>query len=194
MNEIFPLARSNKIIDIPESKILFRKIRLEQMIINGKRHSQSKSPLSSSSVSTEDMTAKKSTSLNESKKNTKEKWSELHETFVEWSLLTKFDCYSKIFEYKRLVSRLFWLLLFLACMGVTAWLITKNILDYMNWEIITRTEIITERPTIFPTITVCDNNPFTTKYAEDLIKNVTLNQYGVDLENMTLYQVIIGFI
>ena len=64
----------------------------------------------------------------------------------------------------------------------------------MNWAIITRTEIIPERPTTFPVITICDNNPFTAKYAEAIINNVTLKEYGVDFENMTSNEVIIGMI
>jgi hypothetical protein len=175
---IYP-PRSDKLTHMPETKILSRKIRLEQMIINEKRLQVSPSPSSTNMA----------TSGEHKQMSNRQKWNELKESFIEWSLLTKFDCYSKIFEYKRLCSRLFWFVLFMACICVTAWLITKNIVDYMKYEIITRTEIITERPMTFPAITVCDNNPFTTKYAESLIKNVTLDVYEHDLESMTFNEV-----
>jgi hypothetical protein len=177
---IYP-PRSEKLTHIPETKILFRKIRLEQMLINEKRHPQvSPSPYPTNIANNGE---------HKPTMSTRQKWYELKESFIEWSLLTKFDCYSKIFEYKRLGSRLFWCVLFVACICVTAWLVTKNIVDYMKYEIITRTEIITERPMLFPAITVCDNNPFTTKYAETHIKNVTLEVYGHDLESMTFNEV-----
>ena len=41
-----------------------------------------------------------------------------------------------------------------------------------------QTKIINERPVEFPTVTILDNNPFTTKIAQDLAQNVTLNRTG----------------
>lgn len=40
------------------------------------------------------------------------KASSIVEEFIVWSLLTKFDCYSKIFEYKRIYSKLIWIVFY----------------------------------------------------------------------------------
>jgi hypothetical protein len=96
--------------------------------------------------------------------------------FLEWSLLTKFDCYSKIYEYQSKTCRVIWLSIFLAFVSMTAWLVDKNVSDYTSYEILTKTEIIYEMPAEFPTITLCDKNAFKTKTAEDFVRNI-LNDY-----------------
>ena len=53
--------------------------------------------------------------------------SNLQGTFFEWSLLTKFDCYSKIFEYENKYARMLWTLIFFGFSGVTTLLISKCI-------------------------------------------------------------------
>ena len=105
--------------------------------------------------------------------------------FTEWSLLTKFDGFSKIFEYRKWYSKLIWILLFATFTGFTTWLVVKNITDYYTHEVNSKIEVITERPTLFPAVTVCDNDAFTSVNAQTLIQNITLLNYGVDLDNMT---------
>ena len=56
--------------------------------------------------------------------------------------------------------------------AATVWLVTTNFIGYYQFEVVTQTEIINERPTEFPTVTICNNNPFTTKIAQDLVRNV----------------------
>ena len=46
-------------------------------------------------------------------------------------------------------------------------------------------QIINEAPTLFPTITICDSNAFTTKKAETLILNISQSYYGTDIANMS---------
>ena len=120
----------------------------------------------------------------------------LRETFIEWSLLTKFDCYSKIFEYKSRIGRCIWLIAFLLFSSLTIWLLEKCIGDYLNYEIVTKTEIVYERPTEFPTITICDSNPFKTKFAEEFVRSVSsnylfqvLNMSSVNLNKTNLDQI-----
>ena len=39
----------------------------------------------------------------------------------------------------------------------------------------------------FPTVTICDNNPFTTTMAQDLVRNVTLDRMGIDLSQSKFF-------
>jgi hypothetical protein len=94
---------------------------------------------------------------------------EVKHSFVEWSLLTKFECLSKIFEYKNLLARLFWLVIFLSFSAVTGWLVAKCITDYLKYEIVTKTEDVNDRPTLFPAVTICDSNPFSSKRYQSLL-------------------------
>ena len=103
-----------------------------------------------------------------------DKLSHLKHTFIEWSLLTKFDCFSKIFEYEHnLKAKLFWLLVFLAMIFLTFWLIVLNILDFLKHQIVTKTERLYENPTLFPAVTICDNFAFASNQGQALMTNIS---------------------
>ena len=89
--------------------------------------------------------------------------------FVKWSLLTKFDCYSKIFQTENICMRFIWLGLFLFFTSFTGYFVCKNILDYYEYKVVTEIEIVHEKPTEFPVITICNSNPFNSQKAQDLI-------------------------
>ena len=55
-------------------------------------------------------------------------------------------------------------------------------------SIFLKIEIINEKPTEFPAITICNSNPFTTKGAQDLISNIAVSNYGIDIDNFTTDQ------
>ena len=113
----------------------------------------------------------------------------VRDEFKEWSLLTKFDCYSKIFQTKKISVQLIWLSLFLIFTSFTASFVSKNLIDYFAFETVSKIDILNEKPTEFPALTICNANPFNTKTAEQLISNITLTNYGKDIENFTYSEI-----
>ena len=111
--------------------------------------------------------------------------STLKKVLVEWSLLTKFDCYSKIFEYENRVAKILWTLLFACFTALTACLVVKCVMDFAKFEVVTTIRIVNERPTDYPTVTICNNNAFTSRKAQHLIEQVATDQYDVDFSNLT---------
>ena len=97
----------------------------------------------------------------------KSKFKEVKGVFLEWSLRSNLDCFTKIFEYQNnTLAKLFWLIVLLASSGFTFWSISRIVLEYLNYEIVSKIGMIYENPTKFPTVTICDNNPFTSADAE----------------------------
>ena len=93
----------------------------------------------------------------------KKKWDKVKETCLEWSLRSNLDSFVKIFEYKdNLFAKFIWGVILFFLSGITFWSISKIILEYFNYEVVSKIQVIYENPTKFPTITICDNNPFTT--------------------------------
>lgn len=92
-------------------------------------------------------------------------------TIVEWSLLTKFECLSKVFEYKNPLARLVWAAIFLIFSVLTVWLVTKCILDYLEYDIVTKTKNLNDRPTLFPAVTICNSNSFSSLADQDNFNN-----------------------
>ena len=108
--------------------------------------------------------------------------------FVEWSLLTKFDCYSKIFENEVFWIKIVWVLLFLLFTGFTAWLVIFNIINYFHYEVTSIIEVKNERPSNFPAITICNNNPFTSLNAQSLMDTFSNLSFGKIIDNMTFFE------
>jgi len=67
---------------------------------------------------------------------TKKKWTEIKEKFVELSREVYCECYPKIFEEgSHLVNKLMYTFFFLSFTGLTCYLVTQNVLDYLRQEI-----------------------------------------------------------
>jgi hypothetical protein len=58
-----------------------------------------------------------------------------------------------------------WLFLTLVAISWCSWLMSKTIIDYLNYDVITKTEVKYQTLMIFPTITFCHANPYTTDYS-----------------------------
>ena len=113
--------------------------------------------------------------------------------YKKWSLLTKFDCYSKIFQTKNICAQLFWTAIFLIFTASTAYFVAANVLSFLEFEVITKIRIINEKPTIFPTVTICDANPFTALYTQQLMNKIILTEYGTDIYNLSNYDASMNF-
>ena len=113
---------------------------------------------------------------------------EIKKILNDYSSLVTFQCFPKIFQTNSLLLQVIWTLVFLVFSMVTSGLVIKNLLEYFEYQVITQIKIVHEIPTEFPTVTICDANPFSTKEAEHLIRNVTLSEYGSDIENYSYTQ------
>jgi hypothetical protein len=113
---------------------------------------------------------------------------------IDWSLLSTFHCYPKIFQYKNTVARILWSICFLLFGAITCWLVAQCYMDYVEYEVVTQIKVITERPITFPTITICQYNPFTTVFAQDLINNYSIQAFNKSIENMSFQEVVANLI
>jgi hypothetical protein len=95
-------------------------------------------------------------------------------------------------DYKgNYLVQIIWLLILLGSTGATCFLIAKSLMDYFKYEVTTQIKIVNEIPIPFPTITFCDNNPFSSKEAEEFMQNISLfNNLKLDsFQNVaTLFQ------
>jgi len=78
----------------------------------------------------------------------------------EWSERTTSHGYPNIFRSSFHEIRIMWLIFTLIATGLCAYMIVKSVMDYLNFEINTKIVIDKEIPSEFPTITICNLNPF----------------------------------
>ena len=94
--------------------------------------------------------------------------SKLREIFLEWSKRSSVDCYGKIFEYETHSVRVVWLFIFVASVSFTAFIVNNTIMEYFDHEVVSQIRVVYEKPVEFPAVTICNNNPFTTKEAREI--------------------------
>ena len=79
------------------------------------------------------------------------------------------DGFSHIFSDSNvLCMKLVWICVVLASATSCLYLIVKTIEDYTRYEVTTQIRVLTAQEATFPTITICNYNPFTTPYADEL--------------------------
>ena len=97
--------------------------------------------------------------------------SKMKHVFVAWSQSVTYHCYPKIFKEKtHFLARIAWTLVFACFTLLTCLILTNNMMAYFEYSVVSTILVVNERPTLFPTITICDSNIFTTKQAESVIK------------------------
>ena len=118
-------------------------------------------------------------------KSTKSK-EKIKQIFYSWSQSVTFHCFPKIFkaETNFFILRFFWSFIFLSFSSFTFFILVSNVIAYYQYETTTSFQIINEQPSLFPAITICDSNAFTTKKAESLILNMSKEFYGIDLTKL----------
>jgi hypothetical protein len=80
----------------------------------------------------------------------------------------------KIIQTPHVILKVFLLTFSICSSGLTSYLVIKSIMAYFSYSVTTTSRIINETPTLFPKVTFCNINSFTTKFAFDLSKkNIT---------------------
>ena len=130
----------------------------------------------------------------------KNKLKQLQKVLFEWSKSVDINCYHKMFEYRpNFKAQFIWLFILLVSTGATFYFISKSIMDYLNYDVVSQTNIIYEIPTQFPTVTFCDNNPFSSNASQSFMETIALSNgisvnssYTSDLSKLKATSVLVS--
>jgi hypothetical protein len=107
------------------------------------------------------------------KKNASTSTTLLVAALFSWSKTVDINAYNKIFTYRNSrTCQCLWLFIFLISSAATFWIIGLSIVKYLDYDVVSQIEVIYEKPTLFPTVTICDNDPFTSKEAQYLYERI----------------------
>ena len=96
----------------------------------------------------------------------------------------KIDGFSAIFSSTTSnISKCIWIFVLILSAISCLVLIVKSIQEYLRYEVSTRTRLLTEQQSVFPTITICNLNPYTTPYADALFSSANITN---DVNNIWL--------
>ncbi len=86
--------------------------------------------------------------------------------------------------------KIIWFLCLLASTGICAWFIQKSITDYLNFEVISKTDIVYVQKIIFPIISICNLNLFSTQRgSEHVLKLSNMIYNSTDFSKINLLNV-----
>ena len=114
----------------------------------------------------------------------------LKKIILAWSQSVDINCYTKMMAYRpNYKVQFIWLLILLGSTGATFYFISKSLIDYLKYEVVSQTTVINELPTQFPAVTFCDNNPFSTEEAQIYMESVADSNGYVPLQSpyQTMY-------
>ena len=77
-----------------------------------------------------------------------------------------------LFYTKHISLKLFLLVCLLFSSGFCSYTVIKAILNFVSFPVITTTRMFYENPAVFPKVTVCNVNPFTSVDAISFIKEI----------------------
>ena len=97
--------------------------------------------------------------------------SQMHLAFKEWAVLSSAQCIPKIFQYDNKAAKVLFLILLLIFTFATFWFFIQGIFDYLEFDVISKIRVYSEETLIYPVISFCDANPFTSKDAELALKD-----------------------
>lgn len=96
--------------------------------------------------------------------------------FKEWSVKSTSHGYPKIFTADKLLTKILWIVCFLTAIGSCSFLVVMSVIEYLKFSTNTKTTMIYESNAVFPSITICNMNPFLSPYSS-VITNKTTNQF-----------------
>ena len=89
---------------------------------------------------------------------------EMKYLFNDWLSFTDIHGIPRIMKSKYMILRIIWLLSFITGLIATIYLLITTIIVYYQYNEITNTQIISDLPSQFPTVTICNLNQFYVNY------------------------------
>ena len=117
-------------------------------------------------------------------KNTKKlEQTPIKKVLFRWFLDTTFHGFSKIAKTRSDSIRIIWICILFISTTICSYLIVINIINYLDFGVITKIQKITEIPSLLPTITVCNLNPFVTNHSIKFIETI-FNKYNLSNDSI----------
>ena len=84
----------------------------------------------------------------------------------------------KIFKTKSKIIKIFWVTCLLLACAMCTYFVIESLILFFTYEVSTQTRTYTETSSLFPKITICNKNLFTTKYSYDLANGSSFTDFS----------------
>ena len=87
----------------------------------------------------------------------------------------------KIFQTPYKVLKIYLFACVIASSGIASYLVVESIFAYLKYEVISSTSTISETFSLFPKITICNQNFFTSEFGLEFLKNTSQYYYQMNM-------------
>lgn len=107
----------------------------------------------------------------------------------EWIKDSTSHGFPRIFKTNRVMLKILWIFFVLLSTATCAFIITKAVMDYLDFNVTTKLRLVSQIPIVFPVVTICNANPFVTNSSRIFVQQL-LGKYNVTniLENLEWYR------
>ena len=123
-------------------------------------------------------------------KNEDNKEESAKDLLLKWTETLTIHAIPNIFRTRHLIIKIIWMISFLISTGLCAYMVYGSINNYLQFNVVTTIREIIEAEMTFPSVTVCNINPFVTESSFQFVYLLAKSNLGVDLfdilnENIT---------
>jgi hypothetical protein len=108
------------------------------------------------------------------------------EAFLAWVEPSTIQGLPNLFRTKFTVFRILWLCTFVAALSLAASMIAMSVSSYLTFDVVTKIFRVDETTMVFPQITVCSSNQFTTKTGQTFVDKVLRDNQITNLVNSSV--------
>lgn len=90
--------------------------------------------------------------------------------FKDWLASSSCHGYPRVLENDKILF-MFWIIFPTLAASGAIFFITSTITSYLNYEVVTNINVYSENSAVFPSVSICNQNPFVTDYASDYVQN-----------------------
>jgi len=101
------------------------------------------------------------------------------ETCRQWSMSSTAQCLPKVFQYENTYIKIVWSLIFIVFSVATDFFFIQGIFDFLEFDVVSKIRVYNEQTLVYPVVTLCDANVFTTKEAGEIFEKIQF-----DFENI----------
>lgn len=108
----------------------------------------------------------------------------IRKKLIDWSKRSTSHGFPNIFRTKNMCVKMMWgsfFSLFL-CLGI--YMVFIGIEEYLQYDVTTKIRVIEQNSLVFPTVSICNLNPFVTDTAHEFVIDHLRSKYGPELDSL----------
>lgn len=106
---------------------------------------------------------------------------EIRKKISQITMISQNNSYKKLFSKRKNSNKVLWFTCFVVSVSLFSFVIFKSVKNYLKYDVITKIRTNHETPAQFPTISICNLDPFVTQNASRFIFNLYKSKLGLNL-------------